>query len=65
MHGHPESHSSGQRHVDPGVLLNVMLTGTHPSDRIADGKAGRIVRKCTNINPANRPRSVKEFEKRL
>ncbi len=33
-----------------GVLLNVMITGKHPSEKIAKGKAGRIVRKCTSIN---------------
>ncbi len=37
-----------------GVLLNVMMTGDHPSKRIAKGKAGKIVRKCTHINPADR-----------
>lgn len=37
-----------------GVLLNVLLTGKHPSDRLAHGKAGRIVRKCTQINPDDR-----------
>ncbi len=34
-----------------GVLLNVMLTGKHPSEIIAKGKAGKIVCKCTAINP--------------
>lgn len=37
-----------------GVLLNVLLTGKHPSDRLVGGKAGRIVRKCTQINPDDR-----------
>lgn len=37
-----------------GVLYNVMLTGQHPSVTIADGKAGRIVRKCTAVNPKER-----------
>lgn len=30
-----------------GVLLNIMLTGKHPSREMAAGKMGRIVRKCT------------------
>lgn len=37
-----------------GVLYNVMLTGKHPSVAIAPGKAGRIVRKCTAVNPDER-----------
>ena len=37
-----------------GVLYNVMLTGQHPSVSIALGKAGRIVRKCTAVNPDER-----------
>ena len=37
-----------------GVLYNVMLTGQHPSVAIAPGKAGRIVRKCTAVNPDDR-----------
>lgn len=37
-----------------GVLYNVMLTGQHPSVTIAPGKAGRIVRKCTAVNPDER-----------
>ncbi len=37
-----------------GVLYNVMLTGKHPSVAIAPGRAGRIVRKCTAVNPDER-----------
>ena len=37
-----------------GVLYNVMLTGQHPIVTIASGKAGRIVRKCTVVNPNER-----------
>ncbi len=37
-----------------GVLLNVMITGKHPSERLARGRAGHIVRKCTNVNPDER-----------
>ncbi len=44
-----------------GVLLNVMLTGKHPSEKLADGKAGKIVRKCTAINPNERYQSAKNL----
>ncbi len=41
-----------------GVLLNVMVTGEHPSRRMAKGKLGRIVEKCTMTNPDKRYKSV-------
>ena len=44
-----------------GVLLNVMLTGKHPSSRLARGKAGKIVLKCTQINPQSRFSSVEKL----
>lgn len=44
-----------------GVLLNVMLTGEHPSVKIAKGRSGRLVCKCTNINPKDRYQSVEEL----
>lgn len=37
-----------------GVLLNVMLTGQHPSVRLAKGRMGRVVENCTSINPDHR-----------
>ena len=37
-----------------GVLLNVMLTGKHPSEKLVRGRAGRIVRRCTAVNPDDR-----------
>ena len=44
-----------------GVLYNVMLTGQHPSVTIASGKAGRIVRKCTAVNPNERYQTTIEL----
>ena len=41
-----------------GVLMNVMLTGSHPSRHLAEGRYGRIVRKCTTIDPNGRYHSV-------
>lgn len=41
-----------------GVLLNVALTGEHPSVRLAGGRLGRIVRRCTNTNAAQRYANV-------
>ena len=48
-----------------GVLMNILLTGRHPSDRLAKGKAGRIIRKCTQINPADRFQSVRQIAEQL
>ena len=41
-----------------GVVINVMLTGEHPSRRLADGRMGRIVRRCTMTNPNQRYRDI-------
>ena len=44
-----------------GVLLNVMMTGKHPSEQLAKGKIGRIVRKCTSVSPDERYQTVKKL----
>lgn len=44
-----------------GVLLNVMITGKHPSEKLAKGKAGKIVRKCTSVNPDERYQSAEKL----
>lgn len=41
-----------------GVLMNVMLTGEHPSRELAKGRLGRVVQRCTQVNPEKRYRSV-------
>ncbi len=48
-----------------GILLNVMLTGKHPSEKLARGRFGRIVRKCTAINPDERYQSADKLLKIL
>ena len=48
-----------------GVLYNVMLTGQHPSVAIASGKARRIVRKCTAVNPDERYQTAAELRSAL
>ena len=37
-----------------GVLINVMLTGKHPSKQLAPGRLGHIVARCTQVNPKKR-----------
>ncbi|MCR5089010.1 MAG: serine/threonine protein kinase [Oscillospiraceae bacterium] len=41
-----------------GVLMNVMLTGEHPSVRLAKGHMGHVIRRCTMTNPEERYRDV-------
>ena len=41
-----------------GVLINVMLTGEHPSTQLAPGHLGRVVEHCTRVNPAKRYKTV-------
>lgn len=48
-----------------GVLINVMLTGEHPSKNMCRGRYKKIVEKCTKINPNDRYQSVHELKKHL
>lgn len=44
-----------------GILINVMLTGEHPSKKMCRGRWQRIVNKCTRINPEERYQNVTEL----
>ena len=35
-----------------------MLTGQHPSKKLAEGRMGRIVEHCTRVNPEKRYRDI-------
>lgn len=49
-----------------GVLLNVMLTGKHPSEALPKNRRARkIVKKATAMNPEERFASAEEFRKAL
>ena len=41
-----------------GVMLNVMITGDHPSRKLAGGRLGRVISRCTMTNPKKRYRDV-------
>lgn len=41
-----------------GILMNVMLTGEHPSKKLAEGRLGRVVTRCTHVNPQKRYKNV-------
>lgn len=44
-----------------GILINVMLTGEHPSKKMCSGKWQKIVNKCTRINPDERYQNIREL----
>lgn len=48
-----------------GVLLSVMLTGKLPNEAEAPGLAGRVIKKCTDIDPEKRYRSARRLLKAL
>ena len=48
-----------------GVLMNVMLTGEHPSKSLYDGKVSKIIRKCLNANPDERYQDVMQITAEL
>lgn len=59
----PEQYGIGQSDARAdiyalGTLINVMLTGRHPSVEMAPGRFGRIVKKCTMVNPDDRYKDI-------
>lgn len=48
-----------------GVLMNVMLTGKHPSSVLAEGKMGRVILRCTMMNPEKRFQTIRHLMKAL
>ena len=41
-----------------GVLMNIMLTGKHPSIELAGGRLGKIIQRCTMVSPEKRYSSI-------
>lgn len=48
-----------------GVLLNIMLTGQHPTTKLAKGHLGRVISRCTHISPEKRFSTVTALAKAL
>ena len=44
-----------------GITMNLMLTGAHPSVRLAEGRMGRIISRCTMTQPAKRYQTVRQL----
>ncbi|MBR6548011.1 MAG: serine/threonine protein kinase [Clostridia bacterium] len=48
-----------------GVLLNVLLTGVHPSSDMAKGKIKKIVEKCIQMEPSKRYQTAAQLKNAL
>lgn len=48
-----------------GILLNILMTGHHPSQTICRGGMGRIIRHCIRINTSERYPSVQQLKAAL
>ena len=44
-----------------GVLLNEMLTGELPQEKMTEGKYGRVVRRSISLDPKERHKNITEF----
>ena len=48
-----------------GVMMNVMLTGQHPTRKAAKGRLAPLIDKCTQLDPNKRFADVWELKERL
>lgn len=48
-----------------GVVLNFLLTGQMPEERMAEGNLGMVVKRCIQINPIHRYQNVFELRQAL
>ena len=48
-----------------GVLMNIMLTGFLPSEKLGEGKLKRIIKRCVELNPKDRYGSADKLSKDL
>ncbi len=44
-----------------GVLLNILLTGQYPTEELAGGRLGRIIRRCTRVRARERYQSARRL----
>lgn len=52
------SQSDGRADIYALGVLNIMLTGEHPSRKLAGGRMGRIVQRCTMVSPEKRYKNI-------
>lgn len=48
-----------------GILMNVMLTGEHPSKKLYNGRLKTVIQKCIHVDPNQRFASVCELHSKL
>lgn len=48
-----------------GVLMNVMLTGEHPSKKLYKGKLTKVIEKCIEIDPNKRYATALELKRMI
>ncbi|MBR0348620.1 MAG: serine/threonine protein kinase [Clostridia bacterium] len=48
-----------------GILMNIMLTGEHPSKRLYSGRFARVIEKCINMDPNKRYSDIVELQEEL
>ncbi len=48
-----------------GILLNIMLTGEHPSKHLYKGRFAKVIEKCINLDPNKRYPTVTELLREL
>ena len=48
-----------------GVTMNIMMTGEHPSVRLAQGRLGRVIARCIQVNPQKRYRDIRQLMEAL
>lgn len=48
-----------------GVLMNVMLTGEHPTQKMYEGKLSKVINKCIQSNPDRRYKDVVELREKV
>lgn len=48
-----------------GILMNMMLTGQHPSKAMAGGSMGKIISRCTMMDPGRRYKDTKALLRAL
>ncbi|MBE6760125.1 MAG: serine/threonine protein kinase [Ruminococcaceae bacterium] len=48
-----------------GILMNVMLTGDHPSKKMCTGSLAKVIKKCTDIQPDRRYQTAAELRKQI
>ena len=48
-----------------GVLLNMLLTGEHPSKKLAPGRLGRVVSRCVQTTPQKRYQTILQLADEL